>query len=419
MKTTLLTSVLLVALLAVACSTAPPSDLEAELASSRATTTAQAAKVEALTDLLGEMQSTRNAQEVAAASALATVTAAASEREGAQLRAADAEATGAALATQVADLQAEILRLMAELATATALPQATAPSPATATPAPTEDTRAQEMLSQAQDLLDNKEWETAAAKLVELRALDAAYEAEAVTKMLFQAYYNLGLEQVAAGEIEEAAGSFDQALQVQPNDPDALEQRRLASLYEAGVKAAGKDWAEAVKRLGTLYGEAPGYADVAARLLAARVAYGDALVEAESWCQAQDQFAGAMELEESDDLKAKWQAAEKKCTAATKPGVYVGEFTGYEDITKITTTWAAVRGSVSNMAGKPMIGITVQLQAFDWSARATTDGVGKYAFDFLTNELTFTVSLVDLESEPAEARTKFGQAAIVDFAETP
>ena len=417
MKTTLLTSVLLVALLAVACSTAPPSDLEAELASSRATATAQAAKVEALTDLIGELQATRSVQAEAATSALATVTAAASEREGAQLRAANAEATAAARATEAALSQAEIQHLKAELSEAQA--QATAPSQLTAIPSPTEDTRARGLLAQAQKLYDNKEWDGAAAKLVELRALDTDHETETTTKLLFQAYYNLGLEAVAAGEIDGASGRFDQALEAQPNDPDALEQRRLTSLYAAGVKAKGEDWAEAVKRLATLYSEDPEYADVAAHLLAARVGYGDALTEAESWCQAQDQYAGAMEIKASDDLKAKWQAAEKSCTAATTTGAYVGKFMVYEDITKLTTSWAAVRGSVSNIAGKPMIGITIQLRAFDWSARATTDGAGNYAFDFLTNELTFTVSLVDLDSEPAEVKTTFGQAAIVDFAETP
>jgi len=88
----------------------------------------------------------------------------------------------------------------------------------------------EQLYRDARGAYDRREWEAAIAKLEELRALDASYEEAEAKSLLFWSYYNHGLTLVNETRVQEAIRRFDQALELQPNHPDVLGQRHLASL---------------------------------------------------------------------------------------------------------------------------------------------------------------------------------------------
>jgi tetratricopeptide (TPR) repeat protein len=388
----------------------PANELETSLQQAYATQTAQAAKSDALLEVVAELQATRSVQSQAVLDAQALATQAVEQSSSWQEQIAQLKAERDTQATQVAEAQLQATRMTNEIAKLQGIPTPTLDAAG--------NRRVEALFQKALTLYEQDRWDEAAAKLGEIQILDATYRPEQVTSRLFESYYRGGLGHLAEGQVDEAARRFARALELRADDQAAQEQQALAELYLAGQSAWNTaDWSAAVEAFDALYELDPNYVDVNARLREAHVRYGDALAEEERWCAARDQYAAAQELEETTAVDIKRERARTRCGTSAERGTYVGRFVGYEDLTKITTNWAAIRGNVTTAQAKAVPGITVQIQAYDWSARATTDGNGRYAFDFLTNELTFTVSLIDLPSEPTKALTKFGHAAQVDFVE--
>ena len=100
-------------------------------------------------------------------------------------------------------------------------------------------------------------------------------------------------------------------------------------------------------------------------------------------------------------------------------GMFVGTFEGYIESSNIPGDRASVRGKVLDANGNPMVGHTIQLSAFDWKIDASTGGDGSYAFDWLDNELTFTVTPLSFPGNPVEVLTDFGKAGIVNYQQQP
>jgi len=330
----------------------------------------------------------------------------------------------------------EALRLNPDLSEAQ-LKLDEARSLAVAKPAPTTDADrdlADRLYREARAFYDQHEWEKAIADLEELRSLDAIYHPQDLETLLFGAYYYGGLALVNEGRMEEAIHRFDRALELQPDNPDVVGQRHLASLYIAGLGYWEADWAKAVEQFDALYQIEPSYRDVGQRLHEAHVRYGDLLFEKQAWCEAQEQYEAALKVIPTQEIAQRRDKAAKVCAApagaTSEPpntpgetpaaqGTFVGEFAGYEDISHITTRWVRVRGRVINAAGEGVPGKTVKIAAFDWSGTATTGATGEYGFDFLDKDLEFTLSLVDLPSTPIKVKTKFGVLAKVNFVEKP
>ncbi|MCG2769880.1 MAG: hypothetical protein L6435_16110 [Anaerolineae bacterium] len=100
-------------------------------------------------------------------------------------------------------------------------------------------------------------------------------------------------------------------------------------------------------------------------------------------------------------------------------GMFVGTFEGYIEAPNIPSDRASVRGKVLDANGNPMVGHALQLSAFDWKIDAFTGGDGSYAFDWLDNELTFTVTPLSFPGNPVEVLTDFGKAGIVNYQQQP
>ena len=306
----------------------------------------------------------------------------------------------------------------------------TAPTP---TPRVVLDTAAT-YFSDGRALYERGLWDEAIAKLEGAIALDPSYKRQEINDLLFECYYDSGLQLANEDRMEEALLKWSRALELRPDDPNVKRQQQLASLYLAGMGYWQADWKQAVESFAALYALQPDYKDVAQRLYDAHLNYGDQLFEAQEWCLAQEQYKGALTIHDSAELRTKRDEAASRCasppqgtgtpapgtpapgTPQAPSGTFVGQFVKYDPIEEHLMM---VRGYVYDSGGKGMAGIQVKIAAYDWSSVAVTDGAGLFSFDGLNNPLTYTLSLVGLPSQPLDVLAEAGKLAWTEFRQTP
>ncbi|MCK4315883.1 MAG: hypothetical protein KAX24_08940, partial [Anaerolineae bacterium] len=129
-----------------------------------------------------------------------------------------------------------------------------------ARPTPTSETHenvVDDLYQQAAAYYEAEQWKEAAAVLIQLRALDPIYEAEAVEEMLFIGLYNAGMALLDEDRFEEGIFYLDQAVALRPLDEEALTQRSLAMQYMTALGYWGVDWERCIERFEQLYTLAP------------------------------------------------------------------------------------------------------------------------------------------------------------------
>ena len=98
-----------------------------------------------------------------------------------------------------------------------------------------------------------------------VRDRDPAFRTDAVQESLFVSYLEQGESLVNApgnnlDAVRQAIQHFNAALTIHPDNQRAAESRRLAGLYETGVRAGQRnDWNAVVENLGPVYKTRPGY----------------------------------------------------------------------------------------------------------------------------------------------------------------
>jgi len=295
-------------------------------------------------------------------------------------------------------------------------------------PTPTSVMRRQTAMTlynEARALYNQGDWEGVISKLEQVQALEPEYEQEQVTGLLTEAYYKGGLKLVDEGRMEESIRYFDAALLLKPGAQDILEQKRMASLYVAGLAYWGANWQGVIDNMRALYELKPDYKDTRQRLHDAYLAFGDVFYEKGDWCSARDRYDGALAVLAGDDVKAKREEAALRCATAPAPtgtppakGTYVGRLLKIEDVGRNEAMM--IRGYVLDAEGKPMPNVQVGLSAFDWSAvPAVTNNEGVFAFDGLGNPVTYTVKLLDLPALPMEVAADWSKLIWVEFRPQP
>ncbi len=284
------------------------------------------------------------------------------------------------------------------------------------TPAPGGQTG--QLLSEGRTAYDQGSWEVAIQKLEALRALDPAYEQATVSRLLVGAYTNDGVRLANEDRMEEAIRRFDQALALQPGNPDVEIQRRLATLYQTGLSAWDANWPEVIKSLSALHSLRPDYKDATQRLQRAYVFAGDAAGGESKWCDALDYYKMALTMASTPELAAKRDEAARLCASPSAPGTAVpaGTFVGiYGGDEPSNADWGKVHGTVRDVNGNPVQGIKVKISAYDWVAHTNTDGNGYYVFEALSNDITFTVTLEGVPAQPIDVKVTAGRASIANF----
>jgi hypothetical protein len=210
---------------------------------------------------------------------------------------------------------------------------------------------------------------------------------------------------------------------VNPNDVNALRQKKMASLYLAGQEAWGTDWAQSVESFEALYRLDEAYMDTASRLYQAYRAYGDLYASEGAWCLAQAQYSHAAEVTPTEAIMARWRGAAQRCAEAvaaenaTPPPdqrLFVGQPAG---TVGIAPDRVQVGGQVTDAQGQGMAGVEVRISTSDGSATATTDGDGYYAFDGLAGPGRVTLALTSFPSQPVEILAQWGMQVRIDFVE--
>ncbi len=275
------------------------------------------------------------------------------------------------------------------------------------------------------DLVDahaRRDWEWVWELADRIRQLDAGYRADDVDGMLFDAFVASGEDLVAQDRLPEAVRMFDRALELR-SDAAVAEARLLAGSYMDGLARWNADWEGAIDKLRSVYLRDPGYRDVRAKLQEALAAYGDSLSAKGEWCTAQRQYAAALEILDSSLITTKHSEARERCAAGegpleatprvtAAPGTFAGRVV---EVTDIGDDRMIVRGSVLDADGDGLSGVRVRIAAFDWSSVAITDGNGTFAFDGLSNEVVYTLTLPDQVAQSLDVPGEFGRMTWVEF----
>ncbi|MBU0490693.1 MAG: tetratricopeptide repeat protein [Chloroflexi bacterium] len=292
------------------------------------------------------------------------------------------------------------------------------------------ETDAVSLLEQGETAYRQGQWEQAIHYLEQVRTLNPDYEQEKVENLLFFAYYNKGLQLVAADQVQEALTQFDLALTIRPAHPDVMQQKQLAQSYlEGRNREAVSDWTGALRSYEAVQQVNPNYRDVYQRLYDVRVRYGDQLLGAGSACAAHEQYKLAVEMGLTGGADAKQSVAWSQCVQAqtpvptsipvappartVRPGFYVGELAETYD----TPGSIQIRGYVRDRYGKGVPGVVVVITIFDFQEARGTDANGYFSFDGIVSPYQATLKLRDEPCRPLEVKLEFGKGFVIYFQE--
>ncbi len=194
--------------------------------------------------------------------------------------------------------------------------QTPTPTPILPTPTPVITDKG-ELLRRMQAAYAEQDWNSVISLGDQLRALDSAYQQATVNTLRYEALVARGLARIAGDEIEAGLYDLDIAATIQPLDSATEGTRRLASLYQDAITYVGADWSRAIKLLKQVYTLSPGFRDIAGRLFEAYLGAGDAYAAIQEWCPAEEQYAGALTVRNSQAIEAKRADAQQRCLLAT------------------------------------------------------------------------------------------------------
>lgn len=274
-----------------------------------------------------------------------------------------------------------------------------------------------------------RDWAQVVVLADRLWSIDPEYRREQVEGMLYEAYFETAQAFIEEARVEEAIRLYDRALALRPAAREAEDQRALAMLYMEALTSWGADWAQVIEVLERLEEMAPGYLDVADRLVQATVAYADLFAAQDDWCVAVPQYDRALARRYDVAVVARREESAEFCrnrpteTPEGLPGpegwpTPSGEFAGrIVEQTPLDSDKIYIRGRVLDKDGRGVGGVTVKIQAWDWSVTHVSDGDGLFSFDGLNQPVTYTLSLVGYAGTSLDAPGEWGKITWVEFKE--
>lgn len=188
----------------------------------------------------------------------------------------------------------------------------------TSTPAVVVIPVAQVLFEEGQAHFEEKEWDQAILKFEQLRAEDITFQSDQVNEMLFDSYYNYGLELDQQDMVESAIRQYSRALDIR-RDPEVETLRRRADLYRSALDVWNVDWESTVNYLTALHLLAPDYKDTADRLYQAAIEYAEIVVKQERYCAAAELYEQALEIRGPDEEIAKLESDTRLLCQVTTP----------------------------------------------------------------------------------------------------
>jgi hypothetical protein len=175
------------------------------------------------------------------------------------------------------------------------------------------------LLQQAQTSAGTTDWDTTINTLDAIMGYDENFQTNTVHALMFEALTKKALSLYRGGDtsrLAEANQLTDRASQFgNIETSDANYESIIASQYIDAVNAIGVDYNLAIRKLTSLYSQAPSYRDVFQLLVSQYIGYGDALASGGQPCSAVAQYQSALSLRDDASVSAKRDAAQTACTS--------------------------------------------------------------------------------------------------------
>jgi tetratricopeptide (TPR) repeat protein len=208
----------------------------------------------------------------------------------------------------------EVMLALATLKTPTPIP-----SP-TMTIEPTPDfTGVEEMITRAQELLANKQWEDALSVLDLARKENIGFRTVDVDGMYYIALRERGVQKIIYdGNLEGGIYDLARVEKFAPLDRDADGFRTFARFYLTGASFWKVDWPQVLVYFEQVYPFLPNLRDTSGwtaqeRYRIALVQYGDQLLLAEEPCKAKEQYEKALVFGVDEKVNQSFELAKQKC----------------------------------------------------------------------------------------------------------
>ena len=173
-----------------------------------------------------------------------------------------------------------------------------------------------EQLSVIRMSYDNQEWQDVISNIDILKVSNVDYDKDLVDGILFVALRNRGMQRIEGGDLELGLANLEHAEQITGLDEVANQRRRWAYLYLYASTFWDINWKIVVDNLYILHQIAPNFRDTGNKLLKARTYYGGALLEAEEYCLAEEQFAFALSMKQEASIADKLLESSDNCDKA-------------------------------------------------------------------------------------------------------
>jgi tetratricopeptide (TPR) repeat protein len=196
---------------------------------------------------------------------------------------------------------------------------------ATPIPTPTLDLpRAQQLMSQAQQQFQNKDWAGMVETLLSLRAAIPDYQPTRVSGLMYVALSGEGAALIDKGQLEQGIYDLDLAERYGPLDYKTSQRRDWAKLllkvYQAANLYFQQDWQQSVSYFAQAYSMAPNYGDTIQKYPQALQKYGDQLMGKGKPCDAAPEYQAAVNIQPSNSTYQKdLEAANSGCQAQQAP----------------------------------------------------------------------------------------------------
>ncbi len=208
----------------------------------------------------------------------------------------------------------------AQSALQTALTPIAPPTP-TREPEPTvilsEETDPNDELVRLQGLNDREQWAELLQGILAFQRQFPNFERLEADRLRYEAYLNLGLQQVQGDQIELGISHLEQAEKLGDLPQEALDHWLWAELYLDGIAYYGVNWGVSASIFRDLCLSAPFFQNACDRLYDSLVNYGDQYLFNQDYCPAVDLFREARGYDNDRTLDDKLTSAVEGCALAT------------------------------------------------------------------------------------------------------
>jgi hypothetical protein len=181
-------------------------------------------------------------------------------------------------------------------------------------------------LTEAQNAIAVRDWDTAIDRLDIILASDSTFETGSVRSLMSEALVEKANELLLSADLSDLAEGViltDRAREFGSVDRINYESI-IAAEYLDGIAAIGINYPLAIQKLSAVYSQVPDYKDVRQQLFNQYLSYGDAWVAQGEYCPAAGQYQAALGVLNDQGTSAKLTNAQTMCSQATPVGAPPG-----------------------------------------------------------------------------------------------